>query len=233
MQDKPNLCFFFLFLRIGTSKGITGYCFEHAHEGCTIVSVGRRRKADQSVKPNSVHFQGNSVLRNNVTKYKLQWMTSPLNTVTCIFSPVDNKQPNSRRFKKEKQCDKGVSPVLEDYIKGIKAQNRSPRTVLNSLEGQSNSTEDDTFSTRVSSTTYTPSLDSKIKSRSKIKPQFSFRFIVSFLASPFRRKNFNIYESENRQPLLKCFIYEQIFNATNDFHQGMLLWTLDFFQNYF
>ncbi|KAK7347684.1 hypothetical protein VNO80_22222 [Phaseolus coccineus] len=179
--------------KIGTSKGITGYCFEHAHEGCTIVSVGRRRKADQSVKPNSAHFQ------------------------------VDNKQPNSRRFKKEKQCDKGVSPVLEDYISGIKAQSRSPRTVLNGLEGQSNSTEDDTFSTRVSSTTYTPSLDSKIKSRSKIKPQFSFRFIVSFLASPFRRKNFNIYESEKRQPLLKCFSYEQIFNATNDFHQDNLV----------
>ncbi|WVZ09574.1 hypothetical protein V8G54_014104 [Vigna mungo] len=116
-----------------------------------------------------------------------------------------------------------IQLIVKDYISGIKAQNRSPRTVLNGLEGQSNSTEDDTFSTRVSSTTYTPSLDSKIKSRSKIKPQFSFRFIVSFLASPFRRKNFNIYRSEKRQPLLKCFSYEQISNATNNFHQDNLV----------
>ncbi|TKY54615.1 receptor serine/threonine-protein kinase [Spatholobus suberectus] len=178
----------------GTSKGITEYCFEHAHEGCTMVSVGRRTKADQSANSNSTRFQ------------------------------VDNKRPSSRWFKKDKRCDKATSPVLEDYISGTKAQNRSPRTVLDGLEGQSNSTEDDTFSTRVSSTTCTPSLDSKIKSRSKVrKPQFPFRFIVSFLASPFRRKSFNISKNEKRQPLLKCFSYEQISNATNDFHQDNLV----------
>ncbi|RDX58497.1 putative receptor-like serine/threonine-protein kinase, partial [Mucuna pruriens] len=179
--------------RIGTSKGITKYCFEHAHEGCTMISVGRRTKADQSTNSNSKRFQ-------------------------------DNKRPSSRLLKKDKQCDKGASPVLEDYISGTKAQNRSPRTVLDSLEGQSNSTEDDTFSTRVSSTTYTPSLDSKIKRRSKIrKSQLSFRFIVSFLASPFRRKNFNMSKNEKPQPLLKCFSYEQISHATNDFHQDNLV----------
>lgn len=76
MHDKPD---FFLLLRIGTSKGITKYCFEHAHDGCTMVSVGRLTKANQSANSNSTRFQGNSVLRNNVTKYKLQWITSPLN----------------------------------------------------------------------------------------------------------------------------------------------------------
>lgn len=169
----------------GNSKGVTKYCFEHAHEGCTLVSVGRRTKA--------IHFQ-------------------------------DNKQPSSRWLEKDKQCDKGTSPALEDYISGTTAQNRSPRTVLDLMEGQSNSTEDDTFSTRVSSTTYTPSTDSKIKSRSKIrKHQFPFMFIVSFLASPFRRKNFSISKNEKPQPLLKCFSYEQISNATNDFHQDNLV----------
>ncbi|KAG4942586.1 hypothetical protein JHK85_047232 [Glycine max] len=171
---------------------ITKYCFEHAHDGCTMVSVGRLTKANQSANSNSTRFQ-------------------------------DKRQPSSRWFKKDNQYGKGTSPVLKDYISGSKAQNRSPRTVLNGLEGQSNSTEDDTFSTRVSSTTYTPS-SSDSKRRSKIrKPQFSFRFIASFLASPFRSKNFSISKNEKRQPLLKCFSYEQISNATKDFHRDNLV----------
>ncbi|PNY17458.1 putative receptor-like serine threonine-protein kinase, partial [Trifolium pratense] len=73
--------------------------------------------------------------------------------------------------------------------------NNSPRTVLlDGLEGQSNnSTEDDTFSTRASSMTYTPSSDPKIKRKSKLrKSQFSFS-------------------------------YENISNATDDFHQDNLV----------
>ncbi|GAU20986.1 hypothetical protein TSUD_201350 [Trifolium subterraneum] len=128
--------------KIGTSKGITKYCFEHIDEGCTMISVGS-----------------------------------------------------------------------------------SPRTVLlDGLEGQSNSTEDDTFSTRASSMTYTPSSDPKIKRKSKLrKSQFSFRFIISFLGSPFRIKSFNMSKIEKHQPLLKCFSYENISNATNDFHQDNLV----------
>lgn len=100
-------------------------------------------------------------------------------------------------------------------------QNSSPRTVLldGLLEGQSNSTEDDTFSTRASSLTYTPSSGPKIKRKS----QLSFRFIISFLGSPFRIKTFNMSKIEKHQPLLNCFSYENISNATNDFHQGILL----------
>ncbi|XP_004507811.1 probable receptor-like serine/threonine-protein kinase At5g57670 isoform X2 [Cicer arietinum] len=154
--------------KIGTSKGITKYCFEHAHEGCTMVSVGRCTKSEQNVNSNSIHFQ-------------------------------DNSQPNSR-------------------------QNSSPRTVLDALEGQSNCTEDDTFSTRASSMTYTPSSGPKIKRKSKLrKSQFSFRFIISFLGSPFRIKGFNMSKNESHQPLLKCFSYENISNATNDFHQDNLV----------
>ncbi|CAL5199371.1 unnamed protein product [Lathyrus oleraceus] len=134
---------------IGTSKGITKYCFDRVHGSCTMVSVGRE----------------------------------------------------------------------------MNAQNSSPRTVLDGLEGQSNSTEDDTFSTRASSVTYTPSSDSKIKRKSKLrKSQFSFRFIISFLGSPFRIKTFNVSKNDiHHQPLLKCFSYENICNATNHFHQDNLV----------
>lgn len=153
--------------KIGTSKGIiTKYCFEHVHEGCTMVSVGRNTKTEQNMNSNSIDF------------------------------PEMNQQ------------------------------NSSPRTVLldGLLEGQSNSTEDDTFSTRASSMTYTPSSGPKIKRKSKLrKSQLSFRFIISFLGSPFRIKTFNMSKIEKHQPLLKCFSYENISNATNDFHQDNLV----------
>lgn len=117
-----------------------------------------------------------------------------------------------------------VSVGARSTMTEMNAQNSSPRTVLDRLEGQSNSTEDDTFSTRASSMTYTPSSDSKIKRKSKLrKSQFSFRFIISFLGSPFRIKTFN-NKSKNEihhQPSLKCFSYEDIYNATNHFHQGI------------
>ncbi|XP_057415860.1 probable receptor-like serine/threonine-protein kinase At5g57670 isoform X2 [Lotus japonicus] len=178
--------------KFGTSRGITKYCFEHAHEGCTMVSVGRCTKARSN--SNSTHIQ------------------------------EDNHKPSSRKFKEDNNGDKATnSPALKDFISELKTHNSSPRTVLDALEGQSNSTEYDTFSTRVSSTTYTPSSD-LTKSPSKLSTsQFSFRLIISFLSSPFRKRNFSISKSEKHQPLLKCFSYEKISHATNDFHQDNLV----------
>ncbi|CAL0325595.1 unnamed protein product [Lupinus luteus] len=163
----------------GNYKGITKYCFEHAHEGCSVVSVGKCKKADQTTNSNSIHS-------------------------------LDNHQPSSRRPKIDYQVHKAGSS--------------SPITVLDALEGQSNSTEDDSFSTKVSSITDTPSMTSKINNQSKLRrSQSPFRLILSFLGSSFRRKNFNTSKNEKHQPLLKCFTYEQISNATNDFHQDNLV----------
>ncbi|KAE9609832.1 hypothetical protein Lal_00006349 [Lupinus albus] len=163
----------------GNYKGVTKYCFEHAHEGCSVVSVGKSKMADQVTNSNSTHS-------------------------------LDNHQPNSRQPKIDYQVDEAGSS--------------SPITVLDALEGQSNSTEDDTFSTRVSSITDTPSMASNIKNKSKLRrSQFLFRLIFSFLGSSFRRKNFNTFKNEKHQPLLKCFTYEQISNATNDFHQDNIV----------
>ncbi|RYR28632.1 hypothetical protein Ahy_B01g052772 isoform D [Arachis hypogaea] len=41
----------------GISKGISKYCFDHAHEGCTVVSVGKFAKAEQGSSSNSKHTQ--------------------------------------------------------------------------------------------------------------------------------------------------------------------------------
>ncbi|XLU81779.1 hypothetical protein S245_005199, partial [Arachis hypogaea] len=50
------------------------------------------------------------------------------------------------------------------------------------------------------------------------KPQSPLKCIASFLGSPFRRKH-SMSKNEKAQPLLKCYSYEQIANATNEFHQ--------------
>ncbi|XLS81598.1 hypothetical protein HN51_047429, partial [Arachis hypogaea] len=52
----------------------------------------------------------------------------------------------------------------------------------------------------------------------KSKPQPPLKRIASFLRSPFRRKH-SMSKNEKAQSLLKCFNYEQIANATNEFHQ--------------
>ncbi|QHO53779.1 putative receptor-like serine/threonine-protein kinase [Arachis hypogaea] len=54
------------------------------------------------------------------------------------------------------------------------------------------------------------------------KPQSPLKCIASFLGSPFRRKH-SMSKNEKAQPLLKCYSYEQIANATNEFHQDNLV----------
>lgn len=145
----------------------------------------------------------------------LHWKTN-INPFSFILLLAGTHEPSSRWFRKDNQCERAVSPVLKQFISDSKTQTRSPRTVLDALEGQSNSTEDDTFSTRISSITDTPSMAPK----SKRKSQSPFRRIASFLGSPLRRKSSNLSKNEKRRPLLKCFSYEEISNATNGFHQG-------------
>jgi len=59
--DNPLYHYLCYVHRIGSSKGITKYCFEHVHEGCTMVSVGRNTKTEQNIDSNSTDFQGNSI----------------------------------------------------------------------------------------------------------------------------------------------------------------------------
>ncbi|XLS77686.1 hypothetical protein HN51_061911, partial [Arachis hypogaea] len=56
----------------GISKGISKYCFDHAHEGCTVVSVGKFAKAEQGSSSNSKHTQGSLVLLNEKMKIETE-----------------------------------------------------------------------------------------------------------------------------------------------------------------
>ncbi|KAJ7955745.1 Receptor-like kinase [Quillaja saponaria] len=167
---------------------IIKHCFEHAPESCTVVSVGKCSKALQNSHSNSAYSQ-------------------------------DNQKSSSKWSNKDKQNDRATSPVHKHIISETKRNSLSPRTVLDELEGESNSTEDDTSSFGASSITESPSPAPSFKIQSKTrKPLSPYRIIASFLGSPLRKRNCKIPGKEKPQPLLKCFSFEEICNATNGFH---------------
>ncbi|KAK6944260.1 UspA [Dillenia turbinata] len=103
----------------------------------------------------------------------------------------------------------------------------SPRTVLNEFEGDTHTMEEDNSSFEGSSITESPPLVPKdqTNNRKQVSP---IKLISSFLRSPFNlyerkkiKSDSNHYEKE--QPLLRCFSYEEISNATNNFHLDNLV----------
>ena len=101
--------------------------------------------------------------------------------------------------------------------------NSSPRTVLDGIEIESHSTEDDTFSFGGSSTTESPPMATNFNGQSKTKKQMSTcKLISSIFASPMGKINRSVSNKEKQQSLLKCFNYEEIARATNKFHPGKL-----------
>ncbi|KDP43801.1 hypothetical protein JCGZ_23009 [Jatropha curcas] len=150
------------------------YCFKHAPEGCTVVSIGK------SEHPREISDSESS-----------SWLS------------------------------KNNSNGEKDTESKIKIQNPSPRTVLDELDGESHSTEDDTISFEGSSSTESssPSLPSKLKPESKSRKQmYGCKIISSFFTSSLRKRTASFSKKEKQQPLLRCFSYEEIANATNNFH---------------
>lgn len=128
---------------------------------------------------------------------------------------------SSRWLSRNNHSGRTASPVENHITLKPKRPNPSPRTVLDELETESHSTEDDTFSSGDSSTTESPPLPPKFKGLSKTRKQMSaYKIISSFFTSPLRKRNGSFSNKEKQQPLLKCFSYEEIANATNNFHAG-------------
>ncbi|GKV00512.1 hypothetical protein SLEP1_g13188 [Rubroshorea leprosula] len=98
--------------------------------------------------------------------------------------------------------------------KGKMEEKASPRTVLDAL--------DDTCSVENSTISGSPLQGPKFKGQSNRKNHVSpCKIISSLFRSPLRkRKNSN---EEKLQPLLKCFSYEEISNATNNFHPDKIV----------
>ncbi|XP_058187570.1 probable receptor-like serine/threonine-protein kinase At5g57670 [Rhododendron vialii] len=133
--------------------------------------------------------------------------------------PQPNSDSQSARFEetdKNDQMDEAMHELSE-----TKRERPSPRRVLDIIEGDSNSTEEDSSSFGDSSiTTESPPLAPRSNYRNLKSP---FQRISSFLRSPFdsnvrRKSNEVIPRKEQQKPLLRCFSYEEIAIATNHFH---------------
>ncbi|XVF70091.1 hypothetical protein PTKIN_Ptkin11bG0134300 [Pterospermum kingtungense] len=169
-----------------TSNKVSRYCFEHAPEGCAVVSVGKCRQPQQN---SSAHF-------DETSQCSSRWSNISDHSEEAAISPVQNSI---------------VSPIKE--------QKHSPRTVLDVLEGESNTTEDDSSSFGGSTMSESPHQVPKFKGQSCINKQISpFKFISSFISSPLRKRKASLSNKEKDQPLMKCFSYEDISNATENFH---------------
>ncbi|CAK7344620.1 unnamed protein product [Dovyalis caffra] len=163
------------------------YCFEHAPETCTLLSLGKCETQRDSAGIKEIHQPSSRWLSKNGD---------------------DNTRRSRTAFSDEKHNKSET-----------KRQNSSPRTVLDELEAESHSTEDDTYSSGGSSITESPPLDTNFDGQSKTKKQMSpYKLISSIFASPMRKRNKILSNKEKQQPLLKCFTYEEIANATNNFH---------------
>ncbi|XP_043813235.1 probable receptor-like serine/threonine-protein kinase At5g57670 isoform X1 [Manihot esculenta] len=158
------------------------YCFKHAPEDCTVVSIGKHEQPLQDSDSKEI-------------KSSSRWL--------CNRSGRGS-----------------ASPVEKEIESKVKSQKPSPRSVLDGVDGESHSTEDDSISFEGSSiTTDSPQLPSKFKTESKTRKQISACKIISAIfTSPLRKRQSSFPNKGKQQPLLKCFTYEEIANATNNFH---------------
>ncbi|KAJ6372428.1 hypothetical protein OIU76_026841 [Salix suchowensis] len=145
---------------------------------------------------------------------------------TCTVLSLGKRErlPDSATIRENHQPSSSwVSRTASSVEKHINSETRrldsSPRTVLDEIETESHSTEDDTFSFGGSSTTESPPMAANFNGQSKTKKQMSTcKLFSSIFASPMRKRNGNVSNKEKQQSLLKCFNYEEISRATNKFH---------------
>lgn len=128
-----------------------------------------------------------------------------------------------RRVRSKKEV---VSAVQKLVASKSKREKPAPiKAVVDGSEVESHSTED-SFSFGDSSITESPDPASKLKGQSNFRSkQLSpIKFLSSFFLSSFdlngRKRNEGVSDKEKHQPLLRCFSYEEISKATNNFHPG-------------
>ncbi|MBA0750712.1 hypothetical protein Gogos_002103 [Gossypium gossypioides] len=178
-----------------TSHKITSYCFEHAPEGCAVVSIGKSKRPLQNSTLNSTYPH-----LDETGQWSTRWSNKSDNSGEASISPVQNSIVSKQKLKKP-----------------------SPRTVLDALQGESNSTEDDSSSFWDSTMSGSPPQPPKFKGQSCIKKQMSpYKFVSMVFRSPLRKRNANLSNKQKAQPLMKCFSFEEISTATNNFHPGKI-----------
>ncbi|OVA09436.1 Protein kinase domain [Macleaya cordata] len=177
-----------------SSLEISKCCLEHAPEGCSVVSIGiTTGQPHHDLESEFAPFDG---FRRTSSRWSLQ----------RFFASDINKKQNNQN-----------SPTESTWEKP------SPRSVLHGPDEGSNSIEEDDLSLGDSSITESPPLSQIHRGRSNIwKNLTTFKQLFPFLRSSFNgtitEGNKSFSQRESRHPSSKCFSYEEISNATNNFH---------------
>ncbi|XP_068647350.1 probable receptor-like serine/threonine-protein kinase At5g57670 [Aristolochia californica] len=194
-----------------SSLEIIKYCFNYAPEGCLVIAIRRRGQSPQNSDSESTRYEG-------------------------------DHQPNSRRSGKGTHIGKALTSVQKLFTAKAKRDSSlskssshgrtyaetSPRGVLDGHEERSQTVEDCSSlgdSSMSDSPPPPPKFDELIKFKSpskKWKHLSGIKLIAPFLSSPFDRnvKNRakNSSDKEKKQPSWRLFCYEEIAEATNNFH---------------
>ncbi|MQL79067.1 hypothetical protein Taro_011516 [Colocasia esculenta] len=181
------------------SSEITKYCFEHAPEGCMVIAIERQGVRQQDSDPDSPNYEGSHRLSSS-------WIERDARTGKAN-SPL--RKLFGTRKKRAGSFDKTCS---------ASEGKASPRTVLDGPEeGADHTTEDRSI----------PSGNEADRSRHRRRSSVVKR-LLSFLhsaasdglgvegCSPTR-------EMYMVNPSWRCFSYEEISHATDNFHPGNMV----------
>lgn len=136
---------------------------------------------------------------------------------------AETDQSSTRWSNGSIDSDREASPVQTPSISDTKKKKNSPKSVLDELVEESNSAADDSFSSGETRISESPHLSSNFKGQSKTRKQPSpCRLFSSIFGTPLRKRRTSLSDKERQHPLLKCFSYEKISNATSNFHPGKI-----------
>ncbi|KAL5699317.1 hypothetical protein ACHQM5_030238 [Ranunculus cassubicifolius] len=143
------------------------------------------------------------------------------------FSPSEvSSQSSSSWSNKDSANRKSTSPPLKSFGSILEEEKSSPRAVLDGPEGRPHDIEDDCFSLDDSSIAELSQL-SKNQGHSNIwKRKSPMRFLFPFFRSFDRRsskRSESFSDIEIEQPSWRYFSYEEISNATNNFHPNNIV----------
>ncbi|XP_076921661.1 putative receptor-like serine/threonine-protein kinase At5g57670 [Bidens hawaiensis] len=172
--------------------------------------------------------------KNISSKYLLiATKSQELNRVPETQKYCLNHMPDSCSLVLVEKSDKPQSDLqskainLED-LQNKKTEQESPRNVMDLSEGDI--TEEDSSSFEGSTITESPPspIARELKGQSSFRRHItSLKRISSFLRSPFEQNaiktKVKVPINEQPRPLLKCFSYEELANATNNFNQDNIV----------
>lgn len=139
-----------------------------------------------------------------------------------------DQEVNTKSAEKSNYIENSFSSDKNEFYSKRKCENPSPTTVLDVCEGESQSTEEDCSSLAESCITNNFSSSGSLESKRKPqigKPMRILKQISYFFRSPVYWPGGNRNGSSlkgKHQALLRCFTYQQIANATNNFHAGKM-----------